>query len=42
AIVAGIVKMPFWPFQIANWTASAAWGFSLLYGAGRLAEFMTR
>ena len=42
AIVAGIVKMPFWPFQFANWTASAAWGFSLLYGAGRLAEFMTR
>lgn len=42
AIVAGIVRMPFIPFQIANWIASCAWGFGLLYGAGRLAEFMTR
>lgn len=42
AIVAGIVKMPFWPFQLANWAASIAWGFALLYGAGRIAEFMTR
>ena len=41
AIVAGIVQMPFWPFQIANWIASTAWGFGLLYGAGRLAEFVT-
>jgi membrane protein DedA with SNARE-associated domain len=38
AIVAGIVKMPFWPFQIANWLASMAWGFSLIYGGGTLAE----
>lgn len=42
AIVAGIVKMPFLPFQLANWAASFAWGFGLLYGAGRLAEFVTR
>jgi membrane protein DedA with SNARE-associated domain len=40
AIVAGIVRMPFWPFQLANWAASIAWGFLLLYGAGRLAEMM--
>jgi membrane protein DedA with SNARE-associated domain len=42
AIVAGIVQMPFWPFQIANWIASTVWGFALLYGAGRLAELMTQ
>lgn len=42
AIVAGIVNMPFVPFQIANWLASAAWAFSLLYGAGRITEIMTR
>ena len=42
AIVAGIVNMPFVPFQIANWLASAAWAFSLLYGAGRITEMMTR
>ena len=42
AIIAGMVKMPFWPFQIANWTASLAWGFALLYGAGRLAEMATQ
>lgn len=42
AIVAGIVKMPPLQFHIANWLASFAWGFALLYGAGRIAEFMTR
>ena len=42
AIVAGIVQMPFWPFQIANWIASTVWGFALLYGAGRLAEMATQ
>ena len=42
AIVAGIVNMPFLQFQIANWAASFAWGFGLIYGAGRLAEFMTK
>ncbi|RDJ27847.1 DedA family protein [Bosea caraganae] len=42
AIVAGIVKMPFLQFQLGNWIASFAWGFGLLYGAGRLAEFVTR
>jgi membrane protein DedA with SNARE-associated domain len=41
ALVAGIVQMPFVPFQLANWTASFAWGFGLVYGAGRLAEIMT-
>jgi membrane protein DedA with SNARE-associated domain len=41
AIVAGIVKMPFMPFQIANWAASAVWGFGLLYGAGRVGEWAT-
>jgi len=40
AIVAGIVKMPFVPFQIANWTASLIWGFGLLYGAGRVGELL--
>ena len=42
AIVAGIVNMPFVSFQIANWLASAAWAFSLLYGSGRLAEMLSR
>lgn len=42
AIVAGIVKMPFLQFQLANWAASFAWGFGLLYGAGRLAEMLAR
>lgn len=42
AIVAGIVNMPFLPFQIANWLASFAWGFALLYGAGRIGELMAR
>lgn len=40
ALVAGIVKMPFLSFQLANWAASFAWGFGLIYGSGRLAEFM--
>jgi membrane protein DedA with SNARE-associated domain len=40
ALVAGIVKMPFWAFQLANWTASFAWGFGLIYGAGRFTEMM--
>ncbi len=40
ALVAGIVKMPFWPFQIANFAASFAWGFGLIYGAGRFSEYM--
>jgi membrane protein DedA with SNARE-associated domain len=42
AIVAGIVKMPFIPFQIANWIASCIWGFGLLYGAGQLAALVTK
>lgn len=42
AIVAGIVEMPFLQFQLANWTASFAWGFGLLYGAGRIAESLAR
>lgn len=42
AIVAGIVKMPFIPFQIANWIASGIWGFALLYGAGQLAALMAK
>jgi len=42
AIVAGIVQMPFFPFQLANWLASFAWGFGLIYGAGRMAEYATR
>ena len=40
ALVAGIVKMPFWPFQVANFAASFAWGFGLIYGAGRFSEYM--
>ena len=42
AIVAGIVAMPAWQFQLANWLASFAWGFGLLYGVGRLSEFLAR
>lgn len=42
AIVAGIVRMPPLKFHIANWATSFAWGFGLLYGAGRLAEAFTR
>ncbi|MBN9443083.1 DedA family protein [Bosea sp. (in: a-proteobacteria)] len=42
AIVAGLVAMPAWQFHLANWLASFAWGFGLLYGAGRLAEFVTK
>ncbi len=42
AIVAGIVRMPFWQFQLANWLASFAWGFGLLYGVGRISEFLAR
>lgn len=42
AIVAGIVVMPFWAFQLANWVASFAWGFGLLYGVGRVSEFFAR
>lgn len=42
AIVAGIVAMPSWQFQLANWLASFAWGFGLLYGVGRLSEFLAR
>jgi len=41
AIVAGLVRMPFLPFQLANWAASFAWGFGLIYGAGRIAETLT-
>lgn len=40
ALVAGIVQMPFWAFQLANFGASFAWGFGLLYGAGRITEYM--
>ncbi|WP_377838821.1 DedA family protein [Bosea sp. UC22_33] len=42
AIVAGIVAMPFWAFQLANWLASFAWGFGLLYAVGRFSEFLAR
>lgn len=41
ATVAGIVKMPTIPFQVANWTASFIWGFGALYSAGRLSEYLT-
>lgn len=40
AIVAGIVRMPFVPFQIANWTAAFAWGFGLMYLGDWLAEIV--
>lgn len=42
ATVAGIVNMPFWPFQIANWLASFAWGFGLLYGVGHIGALLAR
>lgn len=38
AIVAGICQMPFWPFQIANWAASFAWGFGLTYAGGIMGQ----
>lgn len=42
AIVAGIVRMPPLQFHLGNWCASFAWGFGLIYGAGRLAETFAR
>lgn len=42
AIVAGIVRMPAMRFHIANLAASFAWGFGLIYGAGRLAEMFSK
>lgn len=42
ALVAGIVKMPFWAFQLANFGASFAWGFGLIYGAGHATEMMMK
>lgn len=38
AIVAGICQMPAIPFQLANWTASFAWGFGLTYAGGMLGQ----
>ena len=32
-LVAGILTMPFWPFQIANWTSAFLWAAALL-GSG--------
>jgi membrane protein DedA with SNARE-associated domain len=37
-LVAGMVAMPFIPFQIANWAASFAWGFGLTYAGGMLGQ----
>jgi membrane protein DedA with SNARE-associated domain len=37
-LVAGMVAMPFIPFQIANWAASFAWGFGLIYAGGLLGQ----
>lgn len=42
ALVAGMVNMPVIPFNIANWLASFAWGFSLIYGAGKAGESLNR
>ncbi len=42
ALVAGIVKMPALQFQAANWLASFAWGFLLLYGGGMLGQQAVR
>lgn len=42
ATVAGVVRMPFIHFQLANWVASFIWGFAVLYSAGRIAELVTR
>ncbi len=38
AIVAGICEMPYVRFQVANWAASFAWGFGLIYGGGMLGQ----
>jgi membrane protein DedA with SNARE-associated domain len=40
ATVAGIVRMPFISFQLANWSASFIWGFAALYSVGRFSEYM--
>jgi membrane protein DedA with SNARE-associated domain len=42
AVVAGIVQMPMWQFNIANWIASFAWGFGLLYMAGAIGDYTAR
>lgn len=42
AVVAGIVQMPAAHFHIANWLASFAWGFGLIYGAGVAGENLNR
>lgn len=42
AIVAGIVKMPAIPFQIANWTAAFAWGFGLIYLGEWLSDIVVK
>lgn len=40
ATVAGIVRMPFVTFQMANWSASFIWGFATLYSARNISEYM--
>jgi membrane protein DedA with SNARE-associated domain len=30
-LIAGIVEMPYWPFQIANFTSAFVWAFVLLW-----------
>jgi membrane protein DedA with SNARE-associated domain len=37
-LVAGMVAMPFIPFQLANWAASFAWGFGLTYAGAMIGE----
>jgi membrane protein DedA with SNARE-associated domain len=38
ALVAGMCRMPFIPFQMANWVASFVWGFGFFYGGGLIGQ----
>jgi membrane protein DedA with SNARE-associated domain len=42
ALVAGIVKMPILPFQLANWAAAFAWGFGLIYLGEWIGDIVVR
>jgi membrane protein DedA with SNARE-associated domain len=39
-IVAGILEMPQWKFQLANWTSAFLWAFVLLYSGATGAKWM--
>jgi membrane protein DedA with SNARE-associated domain len=41
-LVAGILRMPFWPFQIANFSSAFVWGAVLLVPGAFGYDFVTR